>query len=55
MKNCAARRINSLINVHQDDLRVGGEDTDPSVPYMEEFLEFVCEDKNIILKAEDWP
>jgi hypothetical protein len=41
--------------VHQDDLRVGGEDTDPSVPYMEAFLEFVCEDKNIILKAEDWP
>jgi hypothetical protein len=41
--------------VQQDDLRVGGEDTDPSVPYMESSLEFVCENKNIILKAEDWP
>lgn len=41
--------------VHKDDLRIGGEEADPSVPYMEEFLDFVCGDKTVILESEDWP
>jgi hypothetical protein len=41
--------------VHADDLKIGGESAAPSVPYMEEFLEFVCDDNSIILKSEDWP
>jgi hypothetical protein len=40
--------------VHKDDLAKGGPHADPSVPYMEEFLEFVCEDKTV-LESEDWP
>jgi hypothetical protein len=38
-----------------DDLIKVGEGADPSVPFMEEFLDFVCEDKNIILSSKDWP
>jgi hypothetical protein len=42
--------------VRQDDFKVGGEDTDPSIPpNLEEFLDFVCGDKNVILESEDWP
>lgn len=41
--------------VQKDDLTRGGEDADPSVPFMEEFLDFVCEDKTIVLEPEDWP
>jgi hypothetical protein len=38
----------------QEDSRRGGQD-DPSIPNMEEFLDFVCNDKNVILTSEDWP
>jgi hypothetical protein len=41
--------------VHNDDLAFGGADTDSSMPFMEEFLDFVSEDKSIILESEDWP
>lgn len=42
--------------VKEDDLTLGGEDADPSIPpSMEEFLDFVCEDKGIVLGSEDWP
>lgn len=41
--------------VHNDDLALGGPDADASVPFMEEFLDFVCEDKSIVLESEDWP
>jgi hypothetical protein len=41
--------------VHNDDLALGGADVDSTVPFMEEFLDFVCEDKTIILESEDWP
>ena len=41
--------------VQEDDVKFGGESADPSMPFMEEFLEFVCDDKSIILKSEDWP
>lgn len=45
-----------LITIRQraqeEDLRRGGE---VSVPFMEEFLDFVCKDKTIILDGEDWP
>ena len=41
--------------IQNDDFKLNGADTEPSVPFMEEFLDFVCEDKAIILKAEDWP
>jgi hypothetical protein len=38
-----------------DDLALGGEHAAPSVPFMEEFLDFVCEDKTIVLEPEDLP
>lgn len=41
--------------IHNDDLALDGPDADPSVPYMEQFLDFVCEDKTIIFESEDWP
>jgi hypothetical protein len=41
--------------IQKDDFIRGGPDTDISVPFMEEFLDFVCEDKTIILEDEDWP
>jgi len=41
--------------VQKDNHRIGGDDTEPSVPYMEEFLDFVCDDKRVILQSEDWP
>ena len=45
-----------LISVHEKirekDLGIDGE---LSVPYMEEFLEFVCEDKSVIYESENWP
>ena len=40
--------------VHKDDLAKGGPHASPSVPYMEEFLEFVCTDKEV-LQSEGWP
>jgi len=43
-------------NVRQDDFIAGGEDADPSIPpSLEDFLDFVCGDKTIILESEDWP
>jgi hypothetical protein len=42
-------------HVHKDDLAKDGPDADPSVPYMEEFLEFVTADESIIIKSESWP
>jgi len=39
----------------KDDFSKGGPDADPSVPFMEEFLDFVCEDKSVILESKDWP
>ena len=41
--------------IRNDDFTLGGSDADPSVPQMEEFLDFVCEDKTIIFESEDWP
>jgi hypothetical protein len=41
--------------IHKDDFTLGGEGADPSVPFMEEFLDFVCQDKTVILKSVDWP
>ena len=41
--------------VHKDDFAIGGSNADSSVPFMEEFLDFVCEDKTIILDSEEWP
>jgi hypothetical protein len=41
--------------VQKDDSTLGGEGADTSVPFMEEFLDFVCEDQTIILKSGDWP
>jgi hypothetical protein len=35
-------------------LGLGGPDPDPSVPYMEEFLDLVCSDKTG-LESEGWP
>lgn len=45
-----------LIAIHEK-IRVEdhGRDGELSVPHMEEFLEFVCEDKNVIFESEDWP
>ncbi|MEI7939867.1 MAG: hypothetical protein WCK27_24545 [Verrucomicrobiota bacterium] len=40
--------------VHKDDLARAGSDADPSVPYMEEFLQFVCSHKEA-LNSEAWP
>ncbi len=40
--------------VHEADLAQGGPDDDLSVPYLEEFLEFVCSDKEA-LKSEGRP
>lgn len=39
--------------VHKDDHAQGGPDADPSVPYMEEFLDFLCRDKTA-LESEGW-
>jgi len=41
--------------IQQDDFLKDGQRADPSVPFMEEFLNFVCEEKNIILNSQDWP
>ena len=41
--------------IRNDDLALGGASADSSVPFMEEFLDFVCEDKTIIFESEDWP
>ena len=42
--------------VRQDDFKIGGEDTDASIPpEFEQFLDFVTADKSIILEGEDWP
>jgi hypothetical protein len=38
--------------VHKEDVQKGG---DASVPFLEEFLDFVCEDKTVVLESEDWP
>lgn len=38
--------------VHEDDAQ---RSSDASVPFMEEFLDFVCGDKQVILTSEDWP
>lgn len=45
-----------LISVHEQ-IRENdhGTDGELSVPYMDEFLEFVCEDKAAIFESEDWP
>ena len=40
--------------IHNDDFALSL-DADASVPFMEEFLGFVCEDKTIIFESEDWP
>lgn len=40
--------------VHKDDLAKDGPHASPSVPYIEEFLEFVCSDKEA-LQSEGWP
>jgi hypothetical protein len=40
--------------LHKDDFAIGGADADSSVPFMEEFLDFVCGDKTIILNSEEW-
>jgi len=38
--------------IHEEDHRKG---EDMSVPQMEEFLDFVCEDKEVVLKGKNWP
>lgn len=38
--------------ISEDDHRIDGE---ASVPVMWEFLDFVCEDRNVILKSVEWP
>jgi hypothetical protein len=40
--------------IHKDDFRLDGQDANPSVPYMEAFLDFVCDDKAIILESKDY-
>lgn len=30
-------------------------DDETSIPFMEEFLDFVCSDKEIVLNSQDWP
>jgi hypothetical protein len=42
-------------HIRNDDFVEEGPDADPSVPQMDEFLEFVTGDKAVILKDEDWP
>jgi hypothetical protein len=45
-----------LISVHEEIRQKDhGNDGELSVPYMEEFLEFICEDKNVILESQNWP
>ena len=45
-----------LISIHEQVREKDhGTDGELSVPYMEEFLEFVCEDKAVIIESEDWP
>lgn len=45
-----------LISVHEKIREKDhGADGELSVPYMEEFLEFVCEDKSVIYESESWP
>ncbi len=41
--------------VQKDDLALGGEHAGASVPFMEEFLDFVCNDKTIVDAPEEWP
>jgi len=38
--------------VHEEDIQEGGEAT---VPFLEEFLDFVCEDRAVVLESEGWP
>ena len=40
--------------IHKDDFALDGTDGDPSVPFMEDFLDFVCENKTV-LESENWP
>jgi hypothetical protein len=45
-----------LISIHEQIREKDhGTDGELSVPYMDEFLEFVGEDKTSILESEDWP
>lgn len=45
-----------LISIHEKIREQDhGIDGEASVPHMEEFLEFVCEDKSVILESDDWP
>ncbi len=40
----------------QDDFKLNGEDTDPSIPpALYEFLDFVTADKSIVLGGGEWP
>ena len=41
--------------VHGDDQTIGGPGAGISVPFMEEFLDFVCDDKTIVDDPEEWP
>jgi hypothetical protein len=41
--------------IHEADFALQGPNANADVPFMEEFLDFVCEDKDIILTGEDWP
>lgn len=42
--------------IRQDNFKIGGDDTDPSIPPdMNEFLDFVCGEKTTILESDDWP
>ena len=49
--------LQALLIAIQEKIRKADHDGDgeASVPFMEEFLEFVCEDKSVILESEDWP
>jgi hypothetical protein len=42
-------------HIREDDFATDGPGGDPSVPQMDEFLEFVTADKSIIFKDEHWP
>jgi hypothetical protein len=46
-----------LLIAIQEKIREKDADSDenPTIPYMEEFLEFVCAAKNIMANSEDWP
>lgn len=45
-----------LISIHEKIREEDhGRDGELSVPYMEECLEFVCEEKSVIYESENWP